>query len=233
MQRILCGAAAALLLAGCQSNTGGNQAVPAPDNDGEAANVAAPAPPPANEAAPANTGAGGAPVPVREIDLRNASAAEVATRLAGLSHTPSMEPGLWETTVSRELVSVTGMPPAQRDALQAQARNDKPRTSRDCVASPKTLLPQVGDLRPFGSGCSFARYHVTAGRFDVQARCVGPAGKPVSVQMSGKYAPTAVALDLDLNLPLPTPAGAAVHTRAYSQAKRIGECPGGSAGAKP
>jgi len=228
MQRILCGAAAALLLAGCQSNAPGNAAAPAADNVGEAANAAAPAPLPDNVAVPANASAAATPQPVKEIDLRNVSAAEVATRLAGLSGTPTMEPGLWETTVSRELVSAEGMPPAQREALMARARTDQPRTSRDCVASPKTLLPQVRDLQPFGNECSFARYHATAGRFEVQARCIGPAGKPASVHMSGKNMPTAVTLDLDLTLPLPMPPGGTVHTRARSQAKRIGECPAGA-----
>lgn len=170
-----------------------------------------------------------------EVDLTNASPAEVAKAIKDSGATRSMvRPGKWSSTVSVLEMNSPGIPPE----LQAEMKSKlgQPRTVEACLTADQVDNPErmLGNVP---ASCKYDRYTMGGGKMNGTMRCQQQ-GMVQEMTVAGTYSDDAYSLTIDNKTSIPEgavagqPAGA-MSMKMKVESRRLGECDGTEAGKQP
>lgn len=106
-----------------------------------------------------------------EINLKNASVAEVAEQTRAAQGQMRFTPGQWRTTVQVVEAEVPGLPPAMAEEMKKRMLAKQ--TIESCMTREQAERPNE-DLFGQQAGCRFDRFTMKDGRIDAAMTCANP-----------------------------------------------------------
>ncbi len=158
-----------------------------------------------------------------EIELTNATTAEVSGVAKAARKKTEMQPGEWETTMQVVTADLSGYPAgADRDAqLAAVKRQERHATKCQTAADLKPL--DIDNLEKVAGTCTFPHYVQKGGKLDVEIHCGQPGGPQTVVLANGTMGKTGFDVVIDQKSGTQGQSGyAAIRLRATG--RRIGLC---------
>lgn len=160
-----------------------------------------------------------------EVSLKNATGNQVteAVKQSGVMTSDAMvQPGLWESKVTIQEMSIPGMPAQYADKMkQAMAahRND---TNRHCITPADVKKPKA-DFFGADKSCKYDHFTMGGGKIDVAMAC-HEEDKTNNMNVRGSYTPTTYSIDTSM-------AGSGgkqdgMTMKMHVDARRVGECTG-------
>ena len=157
-----------------------------------------------------------------EVDVKNASVEEVANQVAEAGGSQiMMRPGLWQSKVTVEDVSIPGMPPeaqAQMKGFYAKMNN-----SIDSCLTPEDVKKPGGKF--FGGkdadNCRYDHFTMSGGKIDAVMRCSGGGSGEMKMTIAGTYTPESSTTRSDMEI---SSKDGTMRIKALTEAKRAGEC---------
>jgi hypothetical protein len=163
-----------------------------------------------------------------EVDLTNASPAEVAKAMKDSGATRSMvRPGKWSSTVAVVEMDSPAMPPEIQ--AQMKARLGQPRTVEACLTADQVDNPErmIGNVP---ASCKYDRYTMGEGKMNGTMRCEHQ-GMVQQMTVAGTYSNDRYSLTIDNKTSVAQgavpgqPAGA-MSMKMKVDSRRLGECDG-------
>jgi hypothetical protein len=162
------------------------------------------------------------------ISADNATPAEVHDKIvaAAGSDAVSVQPGLWQGTMTIEEMEIPGLPPEAQAHMKAQTGNANAFTNcvtEEDVKNNKAFF--TGDeMRE--SNCKYDRFDLAGGKVDAAMSCdQGQAGK-LAMTMTGSYSPDRYEMAMTSRAEgAPGPGMTGMTMKMKVDAKRIGACP--------
>jgi hypothetical protein len=159
-----------------------------------------------------------------QVDVKNASVEEVADKVAEAGGSEVMfRPGLWQSKVTVEDVSIPGMPPeaqAQMKGFYAKMNN-----TIDSCLTPEDAKKPGGKF--FGGkdadNCKYDHFTMRGGKIDAVMRCTGEGSGEMKMTIAGTYTPESSTTHSDMEI---SSKDGTMRIKALSEAKRAGECTG-------
>lgn len=159
-----------------------------------------------------------------QVDVKNASVEEVANQVAEAGGTQiMMRPGLWQSKVTVEDVSIPGMPPeaqAQMKGFYAKMNN-----SINSCLTPEDVKRPGGKF--FGGkdadNCRYDHFTMSGGKIDAVMRCSGEGSSEMKMTIAGSYTPESSTTRSDMEI---SSKDGTMRIKALTEAKRAGECTG-------
>lgn len=157
-----------------------------------------------------------------DVDVTNASVAEVQARARAATASMRFQPGEWQTTSEVLEVEVPGVPPE----LAAQMRERMlARTSVSSCLTPEQAERPGADLFAGQQGnCRFDRFTMTDGRIDSAMTCAGgdSGAPPARILMTGTFDATHFAMENRIEA-IGAPGGT-MKMRSRVTGRRTGPC---------
>jgi hypothetical protein len=126
---------------------------------------------------------------------------------------PTLQPGLWQTTVTIKSVTMPNAPASMMRAMQGHTTNVKQCvTAQDAARGPHDLLKSA-------PSCRFTRYAMAGGRFSAAMSCAQGGGSMNSTVI-GAFTPTS--FSADSNVVMTGGAGMTMASRITS--RRLSDC---------
>jgi hypothetical protein len=158
-----------------------------------------------------------------QVDVRNASVAEVARQTRAAGDRLRFQPGRWQTTTEVIEAEVPGVPPQMVDQLRQQMMAKSTITS--CMTPEQAQTPTEKMFGGEQGNCRFERFTMANGRIDAAMTCTGDARaqqQAANVTLKGDF--TATTFDLESRIEAAPGSGPAIKMRSKVSAKRLGEC---------
>lgn len=159
-----------------------------------------------------------------EVDVKNASVEEVANKVAEAGGEQIMfRPGLWQSKVTVEDVSIPGMPPeaqAQMKGFYAKMNN-----SIDSCLTPEEAKKPGGKFfaGKDADNCKYDHFTMKGGKIDAVMRCTGEGSGEMKMTIAGTYTPDSSTTHSDMEI---SSKDGTMRIKALTEAKRAGECTG-------
>lgn len=126
-----------------------------------------------------------------DVDLRNATMAQVQERVAATAVKP--QPGRWEAAMKIENLEMPNLPPEARQMLDQRMKATH--TSVTCLTAEQAAKPETSFLRDTIKGCTYDHFKMSDGRLDAQLSCaMGPRHQTMAI--SGTYASDSYAMTM-------------------------------------
>lgn len=157
-----------------------------------------------------------------EVDVKNASVAEVARQTRAAGTRLSFDPGNWQTTVEVIEAEVPGVPKQMVDQMRDRMMAKSVVTS--CMTPEQAERPGEDMFGGSQGNCRFDRFTMKDGRIDGAMTCTGDGAgnQPAKITMSGDF--TRTTFNLDNRIEAAPGSGPAIKMRSKVQGKRLGEC---------
>ena len=162
-----------------------------------------------------------------QVSATNASVAEVAEKVAKAGAGESfVRPGLWESRVTIEQLSVPGMPTEMAAKMKSMMGEQASMASRQCLTPEDVKRPKADFFDKGGKECRYDRFNMGNGKIDAQMRC-GGSGATQVMQMAGTYSPDSYQMRMSNKMEASAQgANGAMDMRMRVDARRVGECTG-------
>lgn len=161
------------------------------------------------------------------VELKNASAAEVAAKIKAAGGQIKMEPGLYKTNMKIESMEVPGLKdPRMVEAMkQAQSRVNA-MSSENCLTPEMAAKPDpklfAGSSAP---GCTFGRFSMQGGKVSYEMTCKPPQGQgSMTATADGTMNSTGFDLTVDTRMNNPGIPGGVMTSKARVTSQRSGAC---------
>lgn len=156
-----------------------------------------------------------------EVDVRNASAGEVAGEVARAGGSGEfVSPGLWESKVTFEEMSFPGM--TEEMAAQMKGFAGRIETHRDCLTPEEARRPKEDFFAGDAKNCRYDHFTMGGGKIDAAMKCTHE-GSSQTMAMQGSYSPDTYNMRMTM-----TGSGggdmAGMTMTMRVDAKRVGEC---------
>jgi hypothetical protein len=106
-----------------------------------------------------------------EVEMRNASVAEVAEQARAASAATRFQPGQWRSTAEVVDIQMPGMPAGMAEQLRQQMMSRSSVTS--CMTEEQSANPSESLFGGQRGQCRFDRFSMKAGRIDAVMTCAG------------------------------------------------------------
>ena len=157
-----------------------------------------------------------------EIDVHNASAQEVAKKVAEAGGTGVfLSPGKWQASVTIEEMSMPGMPAEMAEKMKSMAGQTQ--SQETCLTPEQAKRPSERMFAGNDKNCRYDRFTMADGKIDALMKCSAN-GRTQTMSMAGTYSGDTY------NMRMATKASGAVASEPEMEmkmrvdAKRIGEC---------
>lgn len=158
------------------------------------------------------------------VDLHNASSNQVASAVAKsgvMSSDTMIEPGLWQSKVTVEEMSIPGMPPEYADKMKQTMAEHRNEASNHCVTAADVKRPKE-DFFGGDKSCSYEHFTMGGGKIDIQMVCKREASTQAT-KMAGTYTPTSYSMDMSTSGSGEGMQGG-MTMKMHVDSKRVGEC---------
>ena len=159
-----------------------------------------------------------------EVRAENASAEEVAREIAQAGGSDSfVRPGLWESKVTIEEMSIPGMPADMAAKMPSfEGRID---TSQSCLTPEEAKRPKEDFFTGDNKNCRYDHFTMAVGKIDAAMKCSGEQASQV-MTMKGSYTPDTYNMQMSMKAEGGQGYDAGMTMRMRVDAKRVGECTG-------
>ena len=160
-----------------------------------------------------------------EVSLKNASGNEVteAVKQSGVMNSGLMvQPGLWESKVTIQDMSIPGMPPGFADKMKQQMAEHQQHSSKHCITPEQVKKPKE-DFFGGNKSCKYDHFMMGAGKIDIAMVCHAE-GATQTMNASGTYTPTTYSMDMSSSASGDERQGMTM--KMHVDSKRVGECTG-------
>lgn len=161
------------------------------------------------------------------VELKNASAAQVAEKIKAAGGQIKMEPGLYKTTMKIESMDIPGLkdPRALEAIKQAQTRVNA-MSRENCLTPEQAAKP---DARLFTAqsapGCTFGHFSMQGGKVSYDMTCKPPQGQgSMTATADGTMNSTGFDMAVDTRMNNPGIPGGVMTTKARVTSQRTGAC---------
>lgn len=157
-----------------------------------------------------------------EVEARNASAEEVAAKVADAGGSDSfVRPGKWQSTVKIDEFKLAGAPPEAASAMRGMT--ERAQVNESCLTAEDAKKPKEDFFAGENKNCRYDRFSMGGGRIDAVMTCSGE-GMAQTMTMQGTYSPDAYQMRMSMKADAGAgpPGGMTMTMRV--DAKRIGEC---------
>src|SRR4051794_15302283 len=160
-----------------------------------------------------------------KVDLHNATGNQVteAVTQSGVMNSGTMiEPGLWQSKVTIQEMSIPGMPAQFAERMKQSMATHRNQTSSHCVTEADVKKPKE-DFFGADKSCKYDHFTMGGGKIDIAMTCKEQ-GSTQTTKMAGTYTPTTYSLDMSSTGSGGEQAGMTMKMHVDSQ--RIGQCTG-------
>jgi len=158
-----------------------------------------------------------------QVHEENASAAEVQNSIAKAGGTESfVRPGLWESKVTLEEMSMPGMP--KEVAERMSMAQGKVQTSKTCLTPEEAKRPREGFFAG-DKNCRYDHFTMAGGKIDAVMNCSAEGSKQ-TMTMQGGYTPDTYNMQMSMKSEGSGDAVSGMSMKMRVAANRIGECTG-------
>ena len=157
-----------------------------------------------------------------EVDARNASAEEVAERVADAGGSDSfVRPGKWQSRVQIEEFELPGAPPEAKAAMRDIYKNAQ--VHENCLTPDQAKRPKEDFFAGANKNCRYDHFTMGNGKIDAVMKCTGE-GMAQTMSMQGSYSPDAYQMRMSMKADAGAgpPGGMTMTMRV--DARRVGEC---------
>ena len=162
-----------------------------------------------------------------EIDVRNASAQEVANEVAEAGGTGMfLRPGKWQASVTIEQMAMPGMPAQMNEEMKAMA--GRTQTQESCLTPEEAKRPSERMFTGDDKNCRYDRFTMADGKIDALMKC-SAGGSSQTMTMAGTYSGDTYNMRMTTQSSGGRGGQAAMTMKMRVDAKRVGECDGKTA----
>ena len=161
-----------------------------------------------------------------EVDMKNASAQDVANELAEAGGTGVfLSPGKWQASVTIEQMAIPGMPAEMAEKMKGMA--GRTQSQETCLTPEEAKRPSERMFAGNDKNCRYDRFTMADGKIDALMKCSAN-GATQTMTMAGTYSGETY------NMQMTTEASgggsnAGMTMKMRVDAKRVGECDGKTA----
>jgi hypothetical protein len=158
------------------------------------------------------------------VEATNASAKEVADKVAASGAAPSMSPGRWEGTMTITDMQIPGMPPEATAQMKAQMA--KSQKIENCLTPEQAKKPTADFFAGQNKDCRYDHFSMDGGKLDAKMVCKS-GGMTINVAMAGKFSSDNYELAMTSKSEGTAGQPMTAHTMSMKmEARRTGECTG-------
>ena len=159
-----------------------------------------------------------------QVHEENASVEEVQNGIAEAGGADSfVRPGLWESKVTLEEMSMPGMP--KDVAAKMAGATGKAEVNRSCLTPEEAKRPKEDFFAGNTKNCRYDHFTMAGGKIDAVMKCTGE-GAGHTMTMQGGYTPDTYDMRMTMNAEGGQGAAAGMTMKMHVEAKRVGECTG-------
>ncbi|MCL6728759.1 DUF3617 domain-containing protein [Sphingomonas hankyongi] len=158
------------------------------------------------------------------VHEENASVAEVQNSIAEAGGTDSfVRPGLWESKVTLEEMSMPGMP--KEVAAKMAGATGKAEVNRSCLTPDEAKRPKEGFFAGDNKNCRYDHFTMAGGKIDAVMKCSAE-GATHTMTLQGGYTPNTYDMRMTMNAEGGAGPNAGMTMKMHVEASRVGECTG-------
>ena len=162
-----------------------------------------------------------------EVDARNASAEEVAEKVADAGASENfVRPGKWQSRVQIEQFELPGAPPEAANAMRSMT--DRVQVQESCLTPEEAKRPKEDFFAGDSKNCRYDHFTMSGGKIDAVMKCSGE-GMAQTMAMQGTYGPDAYRMRMSMTADAGSGAVGQMTMKMRVDAKRVGECDGKTA----
>lgn len=158
-----------------------------------------------------------------EIDVTNASVAEVAAQTKAAGAQMRFDPGQWRTTIEVVEADIPGLPPQMAEQMKRQMLQKS--TVSSCMTPEQAANPNEDLFAGKSGNCRFDRFTMKDGKVDAAMTCTGggQGAGAAKIAMTGTFDKTRFQLDNRIEAKGPG-AASAMKMRSRVTGERTGDC---------
>lgn len=158
------------------------------------------------------------------VEATNASAGEVAAKVAASGAAPALSPGRWEGTATITDMQIPGMPPEAAAKMKgAMATGQR---FANCLTPEEAKKPTARFFSGDNKDCRYDHFSMTGGRLDAKMQCK-TGGMTVDATMVGKFSSDNFQLTMTSKSAGAPGQPMSAHTMTLKmESRRTGECTG-------
>lgn len=160
------------------------------------------------------------------VEASNATARQVAEKVAAAGAAPRMSPGRWEGTMTITDMQMPGMPAEMGETMKAQM--SKAHNFTNCLTPEQANKPAADFFSGGNNSCVYDRFSMSNGQIDAAMTCKGQGpGGTMNATMKGNFSSDSFQLAMTSKT-AGTP-GQPMTNMTMSmrmESKRVGECTG-------
>lgn len=118
------------------------------------------------------------------VEATNASAKEVAEKVAASGAAPSLSPGRWEGTATITNMEIPGMPPEAVAKMKSAMATGH--SFANCLTAEEAKKPAADFFSGDNKDCRYDHFSMAGGRIDAKMQCKS-SGMTVDATMVGKF----------------------------------------------
>lgn len=155
-----------------------------------------------------------------DVEMKNASAGEVAEEMRKQADQGFVNPGRWEQKATLVSIDAPGMPPEAKEMVgKAFGRSQ---THDVCLTPEQAKSPREDFFAGADKNCRYEHFNWGDGKIDLKLNCEHPQATQ-TMAMVGSYSPEAYTMAMTMTNTGGGPAGEMV-MKMRVDAKRIGKC---------
>ena len=166
-----------------------------------------------------------------QVDARNASAEEVADKVAQAGGSEQfVRPGKWQSRVQIEEFSLPGAPAGVADAMRGVQQRST--VDESCLTPEEAKRPKEDFFAGKDKNCRYERFTMADGKIDAVMQCTGTgtgSAAAMSMTMQGSYSPDTYQMHMSMKADAGSGPPGGMTMKMRVDAKRIGECDGKTA----
>ena len=159
------------------------------------------------------------------VDLKNASGNEVAAAVkqsgAMTDDAMMMEPGLWQSKVVIQEMSIPGLPPQFAEKMKQTMAEQRQHSNTHCLTAAELKKPKEDFFASPDKSCRYEHFRMGSGKIDIAMAC-REEGTSQTTNMSGTYTPTSYSMDMSSSGSGGPMGGMTM--KMHVDSSRIGEC---------
>ncbi len=160
-----------------------------------------------------------------EVNVRNATGNQVseAVKQSGVMTSGAMiEPGLWESKVTIQEMSIPGIPAQYAAKMKQSIAEHQQQASKHCLTEADVKKPKE-DFFGADKSCRYDHFTMGGGKIDVAMVCRSDETTQ-NMNVSGSYTPTSYSIDTSMNGSGGQQQGMSM--KMHVDANRVGQCTG-------
>ena len=155
-----------------------------------------------------------------DVDMKNASVADVAEEMRKEGTAKFVNPGKWKQTVTLVSIDAPGMPPEAKAMMQKAM--DRVQEHEVCLTPEQARSPKEDFFAGADKNCRYDHFQWGDGKIDLKLNCKHP-NATQTMAMTGAYQPDSYTMAMTLTNQGRSPTEA-MTMKTKVDAKRIGAC---------